>query len=138
MHEQPYRRASEPPLMKCPASGRPLPNSRIKQHGFGCGVVVGGEGEVSESQFVGQPPSTDSALRPQRPGRLMGASATSGVCAFYKQGSGGIPRCRVEQGQEVPPNPSFKRTRNGMALCPRSAVGYPAPRGHSAMPLRAA
>jgi hypothetical protein len=36
------------------------------------------------------------------------------------------------------PNPSFKRTRNGVPLCPRSAVGYPAHRGHSVTPLRAA
>lgn len=36
------------------------------------------------------------------------------------------------------PNRSLERTRNGKALCPRSARCYPAPRGHSAMPLRAA
>ena len=36
------------------------------------------------------------------------------------------------------PNPSFERTRNGIALGPRSARCHDAPRGPSAMPQRAA
>ena len=40
--------------------------------------------------------------------------------------------------QAVRPNTSFKRTRNGMALGPRSASVYHAPHGPSAMPSRAA
>ena len=38
----------------------------------------------------------------------------------------------------MPPNKSFKRTRNGMALGPCSALVYRAPHGPSATPLRAA
>ena len=44
----------------------------------------------------------------------------------------GLHRCHV------PPNRSFKRTRNGMALGPCSALAYRAPHGPSATPLRAA
>ena len=38
----------------------------------------------------------------------------------------------------MPPNRSFKRTRNGMALGPRGALVYRAPHGPSATPPRAA
>ena len=44
----------------------------------------------------------------------------------------GLHRCHM------PPNRSFKRTRNGMALGPRGALVYPAPHGPRATPLRAA
>ena len=37
----------------------------------------------------------------------------------------------------APPNSSLNRTRNGMALGPRGTAVYHAPRGPSAMPLRA-
>jgi hypothetical protein len=36
------------------------------------------------------------------------------------------------------PNPSFERTRNGMAPWPRSAGAYHALRGQGTMPLRSA
>ena len=47
-------------------------------------------------------------------------------------------RCRAFSGKKVWPNPSVKRTRNGVAPGPRGRVVYPRPHGPGATPLRAA
>ena len=46
--------------------------------------------------------------------------------------------CRARSGAEVVPNPSVKRTRNGVAPGPCGRVVYPRPNGPGATPLRAA
>ena len=46
--------------------------------------------------------------------------------------------CAEGYGVKVRPNHSLQPTVTGMALGPRSAIVYPAPRGPSAMPLPAA
>lgn len=53
---------------------------------------------------------------------------------------GAVCRCRLIalRSRKARPNPSLQPTVIGMALGPRSAVVYPAPRGPSAMPLPAA
>jgi hypothetical protein len=45
---------------------------------------------------------------------------------------------RAFSGKGVVPNPSVKRTRNGVAPGPRGRVVYPRPHGPGATPLRAA
>ena len=47
-------------------------------------------------------------------------------------------RCRAFGGEKVWPNPSVKRTRNGVAPGPRGRVVYPRPHGPGATPSRAA
>ena len=75
------------------------------------------------------------ARQTARPWLLLSVSAARATSRHAK-------RSRLQFGAVLVcamwPNPSFKRTRNGVPLCPRSAVGYPAHRGHSVTPLRAA
>ena len=47
-------------------------------------------------------------------------------------------RCRAFSGEKVRPNPSVKRTRNGVAPGLRGCVVYPRPHGPGATPPRAA
>ena len=65
-------------------------------------------------------------------GPALDASRRSASQAKPGASSPALQRCHM------PPNRSFKRTRNGMALGPRGALVYAAPHGPSAMPLRAA
>ena len=97
-------------------------------------------------------------------GHCASASRATAICNARRRRGGESPvawRCRLRQStaltrailssnsrswlprviggaEPARPNPSLERTRNGMALCPRGAHCYPAPRGHSAMPPRAA
>ena len=64
------------------------------------------------------------------------------ACARRREGGGFYPRCLGAPVARCAgagrPNQSFKRTRNGKALGPRSAVVNHAPRGPSASPPRSA
>ena len=55
-----------------------------------------------------------------------------------RQVLGSAEGCRAFSGVKVWPNPSVKRTRNGVAPGPRGRVVYPRPHGPGATPLRAA
>ena len=54
-----------------------------------------------------------------------------------RQDRGSSEGCRTFGGEKVWPNPSVKRTRNGVAPGPRGRVVYPRPHGPGATPLRA-
>ena len=63
---------------------------------------------------------------------------TSVAASPARQVRGCVEGCRTFRGEKVWPNPSVKRTRNGVAPGPRGRVVYPRPHGPGATPLRAA
>jgi hypothetical protein len=68
-------------------------------------------------------------------GRQRGTSEEQGV---WRRKCGSLRSLSKRGPRRVLPNPSVKRTRNGVAPGPRGRVVYPRPHGPGATPLRAA